>query len=138
MKDLVLQDIELCKQVAPIMERLGIIEDAYLVERLPGELGFRWGVWAKEELQEWLSFKSNTLADLHYYRTYRQDKLSLGLPEWWFSDSFEMINNTFAYHTWDTPEDMPDAVETKIFYAKEELSTLRGQPQLEATATSCA
>ena len=60
MSQLVLQSIEHCKRIQPIMEEFGIKPDGYINED-----------------------------SIPTYPTYRQDKLELVLPEWWDHACFE-------------------------------------------------
>jgi len=107
-KDLVLQDVELCKQVAPIMERLGIEPDDRWFNRkyasLTGHDPNEYMLWSEEHPSVRYGNWGRTVP------TYRQDKLALALPKDWTDIHF-------------VTEDIWEQV---VYY--------RGQNQLEATA----
>lgn len=116
-KDLVLQDIERCKKMQPIMERLGIEPDVSICE---------------EE-----NYICNSVCKVDgFVSTYRQDKLALALPEWWFNNEDEYIDDSFAYWTWHYPSEIEnnEKLTYKLYRYKQELLKKGGQAQLEATA----
>lgn len=56
----------------------------------------------------------------------RYDEVRDLMPDWYFSDSFEMINETFAYHTWGLPENITSHQAIEIYNHKEKINKLRG------------
>lgn len=65
---------------------------------------------------------------------YRFDQILTEFPEWFFSDTFEMINDTFAYHTWSIPKEISSCVAIEIYDFKKDLVKLRGQELANRTA----
>ena len=114
-QDLVLQDVELCKKVEPIMERLGIDPDGYFTDE-----GYVTLVECSEV--QWM------LPGEPSFGAYRQDKLALALPDWCFEFGRLMQTISFKY---DLPKEIDPATFDDYMYkfVKE-----RGQKQLEATA----
>jgi len=110
-QDLVLKDIERCKKVAPILERLGIEPD--------------------EKLPSFCVYDGSTPLDDFYIPTYRQDKLALALPEWFFDRYFDRYyEDIHSYLINCTGLKNPN-------YTLELFNTAminRGQEQLNATA----
>lgn len=75
MESLVLQSIDHCKRIAPIMERLEIEPDG----------------WIRSDsdtiLLGWINVNGEKSVP-----TYRQDKLELALPEWLYKNEFQHLN----------------------------------------------
>ena len=144
MKDLVLQDIELCKQVAPILDRLGIEPDdehihyyycKYCAEVIPKHKYWDLLDRLDEEythiecpgceglLPKYEVSKNTTPA-------YRQDKLAAGLPEWCFGRGYGDHLRSL-----DLPRDGTHmSIGSEIENFQWCMWSKRGQPQLEATA----
>lgn len=83
-QDLVLQDVELCKKIQLIMERLGIECDGYYVFglELNEEGKDYWSFLFKEEKEQIIMLQGFKAGKLKFIPTYRQDKLALALPRW--------------------------------------------------------
>lgn len=125
-RDLVLQDIERCKKVQPIMERLGIEPDGWWVY---AEHGLPYN--GLSDLKK--TFIPNNQVFGKGQATYRQDKLELALPEWWHK--FKLVGVEFYGHT----EDYLQAWVESRDYSEEILWALyssisgRGEPKRQAT-----
>ena len=132
MKDLVLQDIELCKQVAPIMGRLGIEPDGVI---LTGENNRV--VLIHEAIYYSGDGHPVTSLDLnwtHGIKTYRQDKLALGLPEWWDEPLGGIGADPYQARVEINGKLKSLDFGRKYLTIRDKLHASRGQPQLEATA----
>ena len=124
-KDLVLQDVELCKQVAPILERLGIEPDYY------------WIKFAEYKSEDFGLYKEKTYRDHEddiVIPTYRQDKLALGLPEWCFKFFENYLDIDFELVKYVLEADIDMNTSKLIFCYLNDMHHSRGQPALEATA----
>jgi hypothetical protein len=122
MKDLVLQDIELCDAVRGVMERLNIPADMWIV----GD-----GFFTNEE------FCMGTIpgyAKMSASKTWRQDKLALGLPEWWDEPLGGIGADPYQARVEINGKLKSLDFGRKYLTIRDKLHASRGQPQLEATA----
>lgn len=113
-EDLVLKDIERCKKLEPIMNRLGIKPDGYWLEMENGDIHFH-----GPELQ-----LSGCI------KTYRQDKLALALPEWVRTP--EVYDFCFAFGL--PGIEIEGAMLNTISEMYERIISNIGQAHIEATA----
>jgi hypothetical protein len=152
-KDLVLQSIDHCKRVLPIMERLGIEPDAMIASPrigidvetgeehyLPNPIYTQYidfGEWKQDrykileklskDCKDWGIPKYESLVP-----TYRQDKLELALPEW--EEGFDVRYCPVKLSGFKYPLEKED--KTPIMKMNQLLAKVllkRGQKSLEAT-----
>jgi len=120
-KDLVLQCVERCKALAPIMQ--GIEPDASFDPA--GNL------WTSENFLTMGNRGSKHLPPFEFIKdwipTFRQDKLALRLPEWVFDNFKGIPPNPLIICEIEDKIDLIHKVSKVVVFGK-------GQPQLEATA----
>lgn len=134
-EDFYLKNIELCKQLEPIMKRLGVEEDRYLHLYKEQVCGIPKGS---------IRIKDHEILTeaIEEYPTWRSDSMGAALPEWvarvirvWAIDQDYLFVGALC----NAIPDFKDRKGAKLLKAGikklfEDLITSRGQPKLEALA----
>jgi len=120
-----LENIDLLKQLEPIMERLGVEADGYMI-------AMRIGDKTHTVIYDCLYDLEVDSGDIDYaFKLYRSDTLENVLPEWLYDRGLYLVGFLKMYSLSD---EICEDIANKIRDTMPQLQGLRGQPKLEALA----